>query len=252
MKIDAPAASQIHQLRQLWKLAFGDEDAFIDMFFDNGFALERCRCLTAENQIAAALYWFETECDGQKLAYLYGVATHPEHRGKGLCHQLMMDTHSHLAALGYSGIVLVPQKEGLREMYRKMGYQTCSAVDEFFCTDDPYPAPMHLIDSSEYAALRKHYLPPHSVIQEGSNLTFLNAYAKFYKGMDFIMVSTWEADSLFALEYLGNRESAPGVLCSLGFSQGTFRTIGSKKPFAMFCPLRSDAVTPGYFGFAFD
>ncbi len=252
MKIETPAANQIPQLRQLWKLAFADEDAFINMFFENGFAPERCRCVAIDGQIAAALHWFETKCDGQKIAYLYGVATHPEHRGKGLCYKLMMDTHNHLQALGFSGVLLVPQKEGLWEMYRKMGYCDCTAVSEFFCTDDPYPAPMHLIDSIEYALLRKQYLPQGSVLQEGSNLTFLSAYAKFYKGMDFIMAAASEEDSLFAMEFLGNRESAPGVLCALGFSQGTFRTIGDRKPFAMFHPLAVDAVSPSYFGFAFD
>lgn len=252
MKIDMPAVNETAQLRQLWKLAFGDEDAFIDRFFENGFAPERCRCITVEGKIAATLYWFDTECEGQKIAYLYGVATHPDYRGRGLCRQLMNDTHNHLKSLGYSGVLLVPQKENLREMYRNMGYVDCTSVSEFFCTDDPYPAPMHLIDGAEYALLRKNYLPAGSVLQEGSNLTFLNAFAKFYKGMDFIMVATSEDDSLFAMEFWGNRESAPGVLCSLGFSQGTFRTIGDKKPFAMFHPLTADAVTPAYFGFAFD
>ena len=252
MKIDTPVDSQFLQLRQLWKLAFADEDSFIDAFFENGFAPGRCRCVVMDNQITAALYWFETQCGDQKLAYLYGIATHPEYRGQGLCRQLMADTHNHLKALGYSGVILVPQKEELRQMYRNMGYADCTTVSEFFCTDGPDPAPMHLIDSAEYAVLRKNYLPEGSVLQEGSNLTFLNAQAKFYTGMDFIMAAASEDESLFALEYLGNRESAPAILCSLGLSQGTFRTIGDKKPFAMFHSLAADAAIPSYFGFAFD
>lgn len=252
MKIDAPANFQIPHLRKLWKLAFGDDDSFIDMFFDKGFEPDRCRCITMDAQIAAALYWFETQCEDQKVAYIYGVATHPDYRGRGLCSQLMADTHSHLQSLGFSGAILVPQKEGLREMYRKMGYTDCTTITEFFCSDAPYPAPMHQIDSAEYALLRKNYLPEGSVLQEGCNLTFLSAYAKFYKGMDFIMAAAAEEDNLFAAEFLGNRESAPGILCSLGLAQGTFRTIGDKKPFAMYHPLTANAVTPAYFGFAFD
>lgn len=252
MLIDFPTNAQIPQLRNLWQLSFGDEGGFIDIFFEKGFHLERCRCITISGQIAAALYWFETACRGQKLAYLYGVATDPQYRGQGLCRRLMEDTHVHLLSLGYCGVLLVPQKEGLREMYRKMGYQDCTTVTEFFCTDDPYPAPMHAIDSAEYALLRKNHLPEGSVIQEGSNLAFLSAYAKFYKGMDFVMAAAADGDSLFAMEYLGNRESAPGVLCALGFSQGTFRTPGGKKPFAMYLPLTQDAPEPEYFAFAFD
>lgn len=252
MKIDSPAANQLPQLRTLWQLAFGDEDAFTDAFFQNGFAPDRCRCITIDGQIAAALYWFETQCSGQTNAYIYGVATHPDFRGRGLCRTLMENAHQHLQSLGYTGVLLVPQDESLRQMYRHMGYQDCTGIAEFFCTDDPYPAPMHAIDSIEYARLRRPYLPEHSVIQEHSNLTFLDSYAKFYKGIDFIMAAVADGDSLFAMEYLGNRETAPGVLCSLGFSQGTFRTIGDKIPFAMFCPLTEDAVKPAYFAFAFD
>lgn len=252
MKIEAPVSTQISQLRKLWQLAFGDEEGFIDTFFESGFSQERCLCITENGTVTAALYWFETTCGGQALAYIYGVATHPDHRGKGLCRKLMEQTRDHLHSLGYSGILLVPQKESLREMYRKMGYRDCTTFTEFFCTDDPYPVPIHAIDCNEYARLRKNHLPEGSVIQEGSNLTFLRAYAKFYQGTDFILAAAKDGESLFGMEFLGNREAAPGILCSLGFSQGTFRTPGEKKPFAMFLPLAEDAIVPGYFAFAFD
>ena len=45
--------------------------------------------------------------------------------------------------------------------------------------------------------------------------------------------------------------AAPGVAAALGFSEGTFRVPGTG-PFAMFRPLREDAVIPEYFGLAFD
>lgn len=252
MMIDFPTHDQLPQLQSLWLASFGDEGGFIDIFFEKGFSFERCRCITIDSQVAAALYWFETECCGQKLAYLYGVATDPKYRGQGLFRRLLDNTHSHLKNMGFSGVLLVPQREPLREMYRKLGYRDCTSVNEFFCTDAPYPVPMHAIDSKEYGILRKNYLPECSVIQEGSNLDFLSAYARFYKGMDFITAAMADGDSLFAMEFLGNREAASGVLCSLGYAQGTFRTPGEKKPFAMFHPLTTDAVTPSYFGFAFD
>lgn len=252
MRIDAPSAAHIPQLQQLWQLAFGDETDFIVNFFENGFSLERCRCVFQEGEIGASLYWFDGECSGQKLAYLYGVATHPDFRGQGLCRALMEDTHRHLRALGYHSALLLPQKEPLREMYRKMGYRDCTTITEFFCTDDPYPLPMHAIDPEEYARLRRDLLPRGSVVQEGSNLAFLSSYARFYKGMDFLLCACPDGDGLMGLELLGNREAAPGILCSLGYAQGTFRTPGEKKSFAMFLPLKADAAEPTYFAFAFD
>ena len=51
MTIDKPNADQIAGLRQLWKEAFGDEEAFLDDFFGTGFSPDRCRCITIENDI---------------------------------------------------------------------------------------------------------------------------------------------------------------------------------------------------------
>lgn len=252
MKIDIPVPGQVHKLCSLWHLAFGDEEAFMDAFFTTGFSPERCLCVTENDTVTAALYWFPALCEGQSIAYIYGVATHPEYRGRGLCRKLMEKAHDHLRTLGFSGCILVPQQENLRQMYRKLGYRDCTSMTEFFCMDDPYPVPIHSIDGAEYAELRKSRLPKGSVIQEGVHLEFLSTYAKFYKGLDFIMAASLEGDSLFAMEYLGNRESAPGILCALGCSQGSFRTPGDKTPFSMFHPLREDAVVPSYFAFAFD
>lgn len=252
MRIDNPAPSHLPQLRQLWKLAFSEEDAFVQLFFETGFSPERCRCVLRENRVLAALYWFDTQCGGQTFAYLYGVATHPAAQGQGLCRALMEDTRVFLKKKGYDGILLVPQKESLRAMYAGFGYQDATTVTEFFCTDDPYPQPMHAIDREEYCRLRRTYLPEGGVVQEGAGLAMLEGYAKFYKGMDFLLCASPEKDSLLGIELLGNREAAPGILCALGCHQGTFRSPGDKKPFAMFLPLKEHAAAPGYFGLAFD
>ena len=70
MTIDQPSQHQLPQLRQLWKEAFADGDAFLDSFFRVGYAPERCRCLTLEDQVCAVLYWFDAQFEDQKIAYL--------------------------------------------------------------------------------------------------------------------------------------------------------------------------------------
>ena len=81
MIIDYPAENAIPQLRGLWKEAFGDEDAFLDAFFATGFSPDRCRCVTVDGQLAAALYWFDCSWEEKPLAYLYAVATGKAYRG---------------------------------------------------------------------------------------------------------------------------------------------------------------------------
>ena len=252
MKIDFPAPGQVPLLRALWKDAFGDSDAFLDSFFTTAFSPTRCRCVTVGRDVAAALYWFDVSCEGQKMAYLYAVATAPAYREQGLCRALMGDTQAHLALRGYEGALLVPEGENLSRMYRGLGYGGCTAIREFVCAAGQEPAALHRIDREEYARLRREFLPQGGVVQEGENLLFLETQAQFYKGMDFLAALVPGEDTLTCPELLGNADAAPGILLALGIPYGTFRTPGMGKPYAMFLPLTEEAVTPRYFGLAFD
>ena len=69
----------INELKQLWHLAFGDGEEFIGLFFQTAYDPEKCLYLTEEGRITAALYWLDCEFQGQKQAYIYAVATHPDH-----------------------------------------------------------------------------------------------------------------------------------------------------------------------------
>lgn len=241
------AASDIAGLRQLWKLAFGDTEEFLDSFFETAFSSDRCLFWKAEDKIAAALYWFDCEYDGRKAAYIYAVATHTDFRGRGLCRQLMAKTHELLKEQGYDAALLVPQDEGLRKMYAAMGYQDATSVSELTC-EAGEPAACRKVDAQEYAALRRKLLPEGGVVQEGENLRFLNTYANFYKGSDFLAAVSGKQ----ILELLGNRNAAPEILGALGFASGSVRMPGEEVPYAMFLPLKQNVPMPSYFGFAFD
>lgn len=252
MRIDAPTPSLEPQLRRLWKDAFGDSDAFLDAFFSTAYSPDRCRCVTVDDRLAAALYWFDISCTDQKMAYLYAVATAPAFREQGFCRALMGNTHIHLASLGYRGALLVPDGEALTRMYAGLGYRPSSGIREFVCAMGSAPISLHRIDREEYARLRRQLLPPGGVIQEGENLTFLETQAEFYAGLDFLLAARREEGLLLGLELLGNADAAPGILSALGSPRGQFRTPGTHQPFAMFLPLKADAEAPSHFGLAFD
>lgn len=252
MKIDSPTPAHTGQLPEMWKEAFGDYGGFWEMFLDSGFSPERCRCVLEQDTVTAALCWFHTTCSGQEMAYIYAVITRPDHRGRGLCRMLIEDTHRHLASLGYTAALLVPAEEGLRGMYRKMGYQDCTSVSEFSCAAGGGSVPLRAIGPGEFSRLRRRFLPKGGVLQEGENLTFLAQQAQFYTGEDVLMAAYAEEDTLHAMELLGNIQAAPGILTALNCRQGNFRTPGTEKAFAMFHPLTANATAPGYFGFAFD
>lgn len=252
MKIDTPTPNLLPQLRQLWKDAFGDSDAFLDTFFSTAYAADRCRCVVVEGKLAAALYWFDVTCQDEKMAYIYAVATAPAFREQGFCRALMGNTHNHLAALGYRAALLVPDGEALTRMYAGLGYRPSSGIREFVCSMGSEAVPLRKIDTEEYARLRRQLLPQGSVIQEGANLSFLETYAEFYAGLDFLLAAHRNEDTLVGLELLGNTDAAPGILSALGLSQGEFRAPGNTHPFAMFLALKPGTEAPTHFGLSFD
>ena len=232
------------QLKELWKAVFGDLDSFIDAFFEVAYSPDRCRYTEEQGRIGSALYWFDCEYEGGNLAYIYAVATHPEHRGKGLASQLLRDTHLHLKALGYAGTVLKPAN-GLFPFYERLGYETSGYIRRFSVDASTMPSAIKRLSAKEYGLLRRSYLPENGIVQEGVTLEFLSTFAEFYAAKDAILCANVQEGIVF--EYLGNPHSAPGILASLGINNGQIPTPGKEMPFAMWHPLNC-TKTPGYLG----
>lgn len=246
------SADLIPQLRRLWKMAFADEDAFLDAFFSTAFSPDRSRCILENGQVLAALYWFDVSCHGQKFAYIYAVATDPNFRGRGLCRKLMDNVKNLLSEDGYHGLILVPQNESLRQMYRKMGYTDCGGITAFLAPTEHTPLELRRLTPAEYSIRRKQLLPEGSVLQEGVCLDFLGTFALFYEGNDFLAAVSLDGDTLFCPELLGNPDAAYGLVAALGCREGNFRIPGKDLPFAQYLKLRPDCTEPGYFGLALD
>lgn len=251
MNIKAPTPCDIPALRNLWKEAFSDTDEFLDIFFATAFSPERSFCVKENDEAITALYFFDCIFKGEKIAYIYAVATAKSHRGRGLCRKLMEHTHKVLKSFGYKGAILVPGSASLFDFYGKMGYKTCCYLSEKEVGKGNSREAVQKISAEEYALLRKEYLPEGAVIQEGENLSFLSTYAEFYKGEDFLFTASKEGNTLICHEFLGNIKKAPDILKSLYCETGKFRTMGNDIPFAMYLPFKGEDY-PCHFGFAFD
>lgn len=250
--INAPKHENIPALRRLWQQAFGDTDAFLNDFFRLAFSPNRSRCLWVEGQLAAMLYWFDCECGGQKIAYLYAVATDRAFQNRGLCRTLMEDTHRLLLSSGYHCAMLVPGSESLFRFYEKLGYRTATCIREFTCQAGKEPVPLRQISREEYAQVRRQMLPQGGVVQENGALSLLEAQSGFYAGDGLLLIAGQDDGKVVCSELLGASKAAPGILAALGAEVGTFRTPGSEKPFAMYLPLTPNAKIPSYFGLALD
>lgn len=250
MIIKQAQIADLPHLRRIWMESFGDSEEFWRDFIERAKALTRCRCAWEGDTLAAALYWFDCSWNGKDLAYLYGVATGKDHRGRGICRALMADTHAYLKSQGYLGVLLVPGGPELFEMYEKMGYRTCAYVREFDITAGE-PVTLKRLTAEEYAPLRRTYLPQGGVVQEGATLDFLAAQAQFYKGEHCLAVcAVWDG-KLMVSELLGEGDAA-GIVAALGFAEGRIRAPGTQKAFAMYHSLTADPAAPAYFGLAMD
>ena len=253
MNIKSPERIHVSHLRAIWKEAFDDSEAFLDSFERLAFSPSRSRCVFVDNEPVSVLYWFDCYHKNNKLAYIYAVATHPEHRSCGYASALLLDTHLYLKSVGYSGVVLVPASEALFNFYRRYGYEICSFIDELSCRTSNSAADLQELSVAEYIAKRREYLPENGVLEEGAIIDLLSVDTKFYLGSDFLLVAETGGEKLRGVELLGNKNRAADILCTLGFSTGIFRIPGSRNPFAMYINL-SDQTTPipSYFGLALD
>lgn len=250
MKIDHPTFAQVPGLRRLWQEAFGDSDAFLDGFFDAGFSPRRCLCVTDDEPVAA-VYWFDCRFAGEKIAYLYALATKKSHRGRGIAWALVEETVCQLEKEDYAGALLVPGAPELFAMYEKMGFTHPLTVDTFEVAAGNAPIALRKVTPEAYSAIRKRYLPAGAVVQEEQNLRFLGRCAQLYAGEAFLLAANVEDGALTAMEFLGDRAAAPGILAALGAKSGVFRTAGQEKLFALYRAI-TDAPAPTYFALAFD
>ena len=235
-------------LKRLWKTVFGDPDTFIDAFFDVAYSPDRCLYTEENGEAVSALYWFDCSYEGGKLAYIYAVATHPEHRGKGHASRLLRQTHDLLKAQGYAGAVLKPAS-GLFPFYAQLGYVTSGFIRRFSTEASNSPVRLKTLSAKEYGFLRRSFLPENAIIQEGGTLDLLQRFASFYASDDALVCACPQEGIFF--EYLGNPDSASGILSALGIGQADIPTIGNDIPFAMFLPLNCTKI-PGYLGLSLE
>lgn len=219
----------IPQLRRLWQQAFGDSDDFLDKFFRVGFSPQRCNCIRKDGKIAAALYWFDCRWNSKKVAYIYAVATDEALRGKGLCRNLMEDTHRQLQENGYSGAVLVPAGEGLVALYAKFGYRCFCPVETVTVSAETAMA-AKAVSPEEYRVLRQARLGDTAILHGDTALQFLATYGGFYKSEKALFCGYREGDTFHCEEVLG--AVAPQQTNSLQ---------------AMYLSLDGDSQLPDYF-----
>lgn len=179
INIRTSVPTDIPALRQLWQLAFGDSDAYVDNFFHTYYRPERMLLLEEDGRLLAMTAWFDTTFvlpvqGDYRAAYLYAVATHPDARGCGLAGKLLAWADDFFRSLGIPAATTVPAEPSLHNFFGANGFRECFLHFEGTLTPAELPAPKDIcfsaISPAEYGALREQLLAdlPHIAYPEDS------------------------------------------------------------------------------------
>lgn len=119
--------------RELWKLAFGDSDAYIDNFYCTYYRPERVMVLEEDGAVRSMTAWFDTTfvLPGgveYRAAYLYAVATRPGCRGRGLAGKLLAGADEYFLSLNIPAVTTVPAEASLHDFFGANGFRECFRI----------------------------------------------------------------------------------------------------------------------------
>lgn len=130
IRIAEPA--DLPRQKALWKLVFGDPDAYIDRFYSHS-ALGHSLLLEDGGMLCSMVSLLDlsvTLPDGKAATsgYIYALATHPNARGRGFAHALLDHADRFLQSLGRTCVTVVPADPPLHAFYRAEGFVECFAT----------------------------------------------------------------------------------------------------------------------------
>lgn len=127
-RLSVPA--DIPAQRALWQLAFGDSDTYIDNFYRSYYRPQQVLVLEEDGAVRSMTAWFDTTFvvpgwGEYRAAYLYAVATHPDHRGRGLAGQLLAGADDYFRQIGIPAVTTVPAEPSLHDFFGGNGFREC-------------------------------------------------------------------------------------------------------------------------------
>lgn len=202
---------EVPRLKEVWKLAFGDSDQYIDYFFDRLYTPERMVLLAEDGlpmTMLALLPMTFADKDGSpaRMAYIYALATHPDARLKGYGRQLLNYADFYAREKGYDCVSTVPAEPSLHRFFGTVGFHECFSTRKVELMRQSLPktegAQLSPAAAGEYNALRCRLLRgiPH--------LACADELAEYQKGLsrmegaDLYLITAGEVQGCAAAEYL--------------------------------------------------
>lgn len=127
---------------QIWKTCFGDEEEYIQFYFEHRFQEDNMFVIFADGKPVSMASFLPTEIlvggEYRPAKYVYAVATLPEYRNRGYATEII----KHASEKYKEPLILQPAEETLIEYYRKMGFEETFPA---YSDDREVPVPRNAI-----------------------------------------------------------------------------------------------------------
>src|SRR5699024_2175983 len=105
-------------VRDMWKICFGDSDAYLDIHFNHKYQNENTLIYIEDQKPVASLQMllFDFTFNGSEIsiAYLSGLCTLPNYRNRGFMRQLITKSYKVAQERDIPLMILVPQDESVK------------------------------------------------------------------------------------------------------------------------------------------
>ncbi len=217
LELRASVAEDIPALRELWRLAFGDSEEYLDNFFKTYYRPERAVTAKEDGTLCSMAFWFDTALvvpgrGEYRAAYLYAVATRPERRGRGDSSRLLAWADGYFRSLDIPAVTTVPAEPSLHRFFARNGFRECFRLSqEPVGPGLPEPRgenPLRPASPAEYKAVRDRLLAdcPYPYVKYPEDALACQAGCCALGGGGL---------------YVGETSRGPVCLCAEGDGQGT-------------------------------
>ena len=230
------------ECRALYDLAFpGEPEAFTKALFDRYFP-DHARVICENGHPVSMLFSIpspiQLENGTLDARYLYAVATHPDHRDKGLAKQMLA------AEAAAHPVFLRPMSPSLFDFYAKAGYTPLSPVS---CLSGEATTPAgreRILTAAAYLTLRDEFAFAPCVRPTAEFLSLYELGGGFVAyGLDAVALYEKHGDKIWFKEYWGDTLFAPRLAAFLGGTQFELRFADPDgTPFGMGAGLPADTA----------
>lgn len=125
MKLSIASPKDKERIALIWKLSFGSSDDFFELFYTKAYPHSRTYIVLEAGEIVSVATIIKSNFVADtpsKGGYLYGVCTHPDHRGKGYAKRVIEYATEEALKWGMEYIVTRPASKELFRFYRSIGF----------------------------------------------------------------------------------------------------------------------------------